>query len=793
MSIFSRIGQGLRNVQNHVQKTVEPPRNQSNARAVRAPARASVQQVATPQRARQSTNAINHLAGNLAHQATKFFGRGRTSRGEQAAYSAVRVDSQDTVDKRDEYRAQSRAIANEARTKAQELFQRQNSQTLQTPFPLQPQQQAEHLTHDAQGNVTRIERATRNGEHYTYENITFENGAAQRQSYSTDGSRSTSRVETWKQPPSKRPAKPSSDELMVMAQNGRAEIHELSVERSGAKTIVHELDADIKGRSSMTQTFSRQTHLEGIHDDLDSKFEKGSPVEVLEIKGTRQGWCEKEQIVETKAYAQGDRIATSSIVRDAEGNKSKLWSLEIQRGDLYEKQDFIEGNNDFRSVTTRRANGSVVTENVRTQFKKDGDWVRPSSDQVTTFNDDGTVRKMERRSTDENHVITKQVYERTQQVTARGLEVKEKTQTVQTGWEDEENLVQRQSIQETKSLLGPNGFQLLGARQTLIGPEGTAQATTNANGRQLTFDGRAISSQQQFEQLPAASRDFVRTAQEGLDAQLNFYAGPSAPDARRDANLPPGEAPRAGADVNRVKGFVGATKQTFDLLRPVTTGLDNSVAPKISFGNNRLIAHEFTSNNLGGLSSMLGLAGAGLNLHQSLQQGNYLQAAVDGASFASAGVTVPKTVAEFVKGARGGVPLGYARAGAGVADEGLEIAAGGARFADTAGRGVKALRFGTKIAGPAAAVLGFGVSTYDFVKAWQGGDTSQTAAAGVMAVGSGVGLGIAVASAAGVGSLGGPLGTAIGAGVGLAAFGISQGINWIADDEHDIPDVVIGK
>lgn len=786
MAWLSGITRGFRNVQRAVQNQAEPVRNQPNPPRVNAPARQAAQPVPAQQRAQQSSNTIGHMSANLAPRTGELIGAPGNA-GAANAQSAVRVDSQDMVVKRDRYGADAREIAREARTRAEDLFRRQNTATIQTPFLTSPEQQAEQVTKDAQGNVTRIERATRTGDNYTYENITYENGTAQRQSLATGFNRATNRIETWKQQPGKHPSQPSSDELMRQAQNGRAEIHELTIERNGAQTVVREVDADIKGRSSTTQTFSRQTHRDGIHGDLDPKFKEGQTIEVLEIEGTRKGWCEKEQVIKTKTFSQGNTTATSSIVRDDKGNESKLWSLEIQDGNLYEKQDFIEGNNDFRSVTTRRANGSVVTEEVKTQYKKDGKRVHPSSNQVTAFNSDGTVRKMERRSTSEEHVITKQVYERTQKETARGLEINERTQTVQTGWENENELVQRQTIQETTSIIGPNGFELVGARHTLVGPEGRAQASITPNGQRLSFDGLPINTQQELDGMPANHRDFVKLSQEALAAQIKFYEGPAAPEAAGGATLPDGKTPRAGADVNRVKAFVGASRDTLNALKPAISGIDARDIPKISFGNNRLIAQEITATNVGALSTTLGLIGSGLNLHQSLQQGNYLQAAVDGASFTAAGVSVPATVTQFVKAARAGVPLGYVQA-----SDGVEIAANGTRFADVAGPGLRAFRTGVKIAGPAAAVLGFGVSAYDLHKAWQTGDTSQKVAAGVSVVGSGVGLGIAVASAMGWGSLGGPWGAAVGAGVGLAGYGISQGINWIADDAHDIPKVVIG-
>ncbi len=447
----------------------------------------------------------------------------------------------------------------------------------------------------------------------------------------------------------------------------------------------------------------------------------------------------------------GELVGDDDVGEDFDGNAKspKQWTLEVNTGNTYKAQTFVEGNPDASTVLTRTAIGNEVHEEVSGKaFNKDGKLGDISGNSSRTWTNTGTLSRLDNHVVDADGNVSDQRYARTLTIDAQGrTEIQTRSVNSQTPVEGPAtSAITSQVERPTK-----NGNALVSARQEVHGPGGVAVATLTPKGQTLSVNGQTVKSLDDLKALGADRAHLGAAAADGVNDQLKIYAARRGvdPAALATDDAKPGDA---ASNVSRDAGWA---RSGLNLLQKPLTGVD-SVAPSVNWASQqKLTGFQFSSSALGATADLVGVAGGAVNLVDAIRTGDGLDIASAGLSTAGASAGLVGNVAEGVSAIR----------------------AGGAATSSVA-----------SIAGKFTVGIGVAAGGVQIVEGIRDGDGVEIAKGGVAVTGA---VGGFVLGGAAAGAWGGPAGIAVGALVGVAAFGVTELIDGIADKEHQIADVQI--
>ncbi|MBX5482486.1 MAG: hypothetical protein IRZ16_11720, partial [Myxococcaceae bacterium] len=545
---------------------------------------------------------------------------------------------------------------------------------------------------------------------------------------------------------------------------------------------------------TQTSTFRTQNDLDDINDEIEGTFVDGQPVDRVDtevrVEPRHTDRCvegatfTKPTTIKSSSFSQGEsRVTSTDLATDGEDPKPRQWTLQLRRGNELRQEDLIEGNDDYRRTTIRRAEGNTVTETTRLNFKdEDGKTRKAQQDKRITFNDDGTVGKVWTRDEDTEGTVTEQRYDRT--VLPNG-DIREQTRASKETPND--GLPPETATQTSVTRPTRTGAQLVEAQTEVQRAGNTATYRLTPDGAQVTFTPSGGKPQQV--RTPADAKKLpdrgalVNQARDGVALQLAPYA--QAENPASDA------AP--GPNARQITGTVlGQANNGLKLLRPAITGISHQntitrpgFSEPVKVGKAyenlgldqrlRALQTDLASKGIGVVTGTLGLVGSAQGLLTAIQDGNALQIVANGSSTAAGTFGLLEGGLGIAKSLRGGLALGETISGG-------EVVAAEGRLAALA-------RFGGRWLGPAGAALGLVTSGIDLRNAIQTGDTGQITGAAVGLTGAGA---LAVVGAFTLAGSEVPIvGNAVGAIIGTAVVGAGALIKWLDDDEHELPDVTI--
>ncbi|HVE82673.1 MAG TPA: hypothetical protein VND93_07485 [Myxococcales bacterium] len=687
---------------------------------------------------------------------------------------------------------------------------------------------AELIARDKNGNVTAQTVAIRDGDKTTIEKTTYANGRANLTSTtsSPSGDFSTTRA-SWKADPGSTPQpSPSIDQL----KNGRdpdVQVQQQSVRRDGDKLVETDYAQGKTGITQTTKEYFQQSKDDashsggGIKDDFQDKFSGDKPVDVVNTHsisipaGGQKGPDGKQAVPQesdsatfsqdglrlerdagTQQFkldgdlpqgfhpAASDAAALDKLPGFAKGDKSPVqWKLEQSSGSTYDAQTFVEGHTDLSTTTHREANGSTVTETMTGKVpSEDGkDTVSISSSTEQAYAADGSLSHLHRdaRDPDGSHTVT--TFDRTTTPGPDGLDIHEHLDVQRTDKDGQTFGVDR----KTDSRLSNQGVQLVSSDETVTGPDGTTGRTRlDATGTQTFVNGAEVHGQAELAGYPETAQRLA--SQSGAD---------TFQEAQSFIN---------NGGVNAVK-LLGIGQE-------IPAPADGSAPTSLADKNNQLhqkLVDRFGEENVdtafrvqagvaGGLGALGGLAGVVTStgsLVDGIRNQDIGKIATGLAGDVSSGLAVKNGGKAFVDAVRGLSPqaltadekfLDTALKTAGWLDKvpGLseELATSGGIAA------AEASEFLGKLGGPAT-VAGIALSGFQLYNAIDSGNGIQIAQASVGLAGASAAGAVAIGAA--IGSIEPGLGTAIGAGIGLATFGVQELIGLFDHSDTDIADVNI--
>jgi hypothetical protein len=672
------------------------------------------------------------------------------------------------------------------------------------------------------GDIVSQTTAIRDGDKTTIEKTTWDKGRANFSSTAAGANGDfTATQASWKAAPSATPGSPDINALKN-SRDPNVQVQQQSVHRDGDKLVDTEYGQGKTGVTQTTKTYEQQSKDDashsggGIKDDFQDKFSDKQPVDVLNTHtvsipaGGQKGADGKPaapQISDSATFSQGQMrlerdAGTQQFKTDGDGpakdfhpaandvaaldklpgwtkdTKSPVqWKLEESKGNTYDAQTFVEGHTDLSTVTHREAHGSTVTESVsgKVPTGHDDDTADISSKTTQTYAADGSLSHLHKDAHDADGTHTVTNFDRTTKPTSDGLDINEHLNVQRTGKDGQQFQVDR----KTDSLLNNKGVQLVSSDETVTGPDGsTGRTLVDKNGTQSFIDGAEVKGKAD---VAAYSKDAQHlVAQSGADTfnEVQSYIN--------------------NGGVNAVK-LLGIGKEIPPLEEGGNTPLadaNNALHQKLvdKFGEDNVeTAFRVQSGAVGAVGALGGLAGAVSNTQQvvdGIRNGDIGKIATGVAGDIQSGLAVKNGGKAFLDAVKGLSPetltsdekyVNTALKTAGWLDKvpGLseELATkGGIAAAD-------ASEFLGKLGGPAS-VAGVAISGYQLYNAIDSGNGYKIAEAGV-------GLAGAVATGAVLGSVEPGLGTVIGAGIGLATFGVQQLIGLFDHSDTDIADVKI--
>lgn len=780
------VAQQVRNWHHNVQAHAARIREHTQARSLGATVSRLVHKVLPQPRPHEAAVALRHVINQVVATAKDSNLFKPLNAGTRAAFNAIQVDDADPKRARAAHIQESGRMDRDVRGKSTDLFARANGRNA-TAEGTWSNDLVEQVHRDSNGNVNLIERATRADGQVTYERTAFAKGLARRETFATGGDEgSLERVETWAQAPSADPARPTTDVLRRRPFcDPNFQMRERSLQQDGDKLILRERAADSTGNSETTQTYRTQTNRDGIHGDLDDKFQDGQSIQVVETKAKRQALGQPEEEMTTTAYSQGQVRATSVDTRDAKGESlPRQWSLEIQNNNTYDRQDFVEGNESFKSLTHREADGLRFTERTSTEYKGEAGVVKFGSEEQTTFNTDGSVRAFHHDGKDESGVRLVQDYQRVQHRTERGLEAEETNSTSVTNEYDVTNT----NMSRTRTLATQDhGLQVLESEQTISGQGATATSRVDGTGQTLFVNGREIKDDKDFARISEHAKDLSALSTAASARELQGYIGVGKNvfsllgTSLSPHDLFPGGK---GSLAERVNAEAALDPTGRNILTRLNNGLNARYVSMFGkFGVDAASkVHALTSPKLGIAAGTAGAVSASFGLVDSVRSHNYSMAAQNAVALGASGYGVFDSGRSFINAARGAETVLPGERATNLAARALKPLPGLSNGAKVGA----ALRFGSfaKFTGGVGNVLGIGLSGYQVYDGIRAGDAATIAKGGV-------GLAAAVGTGAAIGVWGAGVGAVVGAGAGVVAYGANKVIDAIADKEHDIPDVVI--
>ncbi|WP_415835341.1 hypothetical protein, partial [Corallococcus soli] len=469
------------------------------------------------------------------------------------------------------------------------------------------------------------------------------------------------------------------------------------------------------------------------------------------------------------------------------GRPPKRWTVDLQKGaDRMDSQTFIEGYPDATIKTQRTREGSTVHEKYegKTFEKEDSSKRVPvNGESSTTFGQDGSVEKLDSKSREPDGSDLEQHYHSSRRATDAGLELRESLETKRTKDDKTES-----SLKEDTSLLSGAGAQLVDSRTTVtdadgrkgvhaLGRDGEKMQLSGPEGR----DMRDVSNPDEFKD-DAFGKLLLEQASISTASTVNQYAnsgGAQALSVLKNLSLDADRLPQQASALlgkGTLKNGLGAAAGGASALG----GVAGVVAGGMS------LARGIRDNNMPDIvKGVTDTANGALNLYTG---GQAFAEAIKGFKNAGALTTTTPAAAQAMPWAK---TLANPKVAGAVTSAVLDSVKGmggiGKVAGATASAGSKALS-ALKGVGGAANVLGAAGGTvggvFDIVNGAKVNDGAQIAKGAVGIAGS---LGGAVA----VGAIGGPLGMAVGAGIGLLTFGIGKIMDAISDKPHKISELQI--
>ncbi|RKH70831.1 hypothetical protein D7X96_10440 [Corallococcus interemptor] len=475
--------------------------------------------------------------------------------------------------------------------------------------------------------------------------------------------------------------------------------------------------------------------------------------------------------------------------KTGDGRPPKRWTVDLQKGaDRLDSQTFIEGYPDATLKTERTREGSTLKEKFEGKTFESADSskrVPVSGESSTTYGQDGSIEKLDARSREPDGSDLEQHYNSSRKATDQGLELQESLETRRTKDGRTES-----ALKEDTSLVSDQGAQLVGSRTTV----------TDADGRKGIHEVGKDGERMQLSGKDGADLRDVTDAESFKDDEFGKVLLEQA--SISTANT-----------VNQYANSGGAKALT------MLQGLSQD-AGRLPAKATEILGRDTVSKGLnaaqGGASALGGVAGVvagGMSLARGIRENNMpdiVKGVADTANGALNMYTGGKAFTEAIKGFKNAgaltttantantaksIPwaktLADPKVGGALTRTVLDSVKGMGGIGKVAGTaasmGSKALS-ALKAAGGAANVLGAvggaAGGVMDIVNGAKVNDGAQIAKGAVGIAGS---LGGAVA----VGAIGGPLGMAVGAGIGLLTFGFGKLMDLISDKPHKIAELQI--
>jgi hypothetical protein len=779
-------------------------------------------------------DAITRLDPNLEKTAAQ-------STGETRARDAVAIE--DAGERKDVIAQQQKQTDADTRAEVDNLFDAAKNnkppegfEAVKTDDP----NRVEFVQKNKQGDVTaRISATKGEDDQVTLDTSSIgKDGRATRDVVSTTGPEgtTTSQHAEWKPARGEKLDTPPSIDTLKNSRDPSVTVQEDSVRRDGENIVTSNYRQAEGGVEGSETTFSQQDGEDGLDDNFKDKFNGDEPIDRIETRtysipppGTKgpDGKEATPTYTRTQTYSQGEGTtgvqATSTASKKLEGDgfgvdggprnaadlahvreslraedgedgeefdgnedSPKQWTLETTNGNKYASQTFVEGHEDASIITRREAKGSTVTEEVEgktfsTQEGKEGELVDVSSKSSRTYNEQGIVSSAHAEATGADGVKTVQDYKRTEKKGPNGqLQVDERSTSTQT---PPDGPTTSATMEQTSRQAENGQMQLFSASQTVTGPGGTAKASVNPDGSELTINGSRIETKDQLAALPNKEAAFLgASAQDALSQQVHNFAAltpevanPAATDGdpkKKDTGPLPKELGDAKQGVSTTQGALGLLQQ-----KALVPNNGNAVGPPTDPNAKALTqTGRFSANGLGVAASGIGALTSGVGFVTNLQQGNYVQAAKNAAETAVG-------VGNIYQGVKGFTGLPEYKSGIVGAGNGVGGVAG-LKGAFTSASGFRsALAAGGKL-GVAGTALGVVSGGLDVVGGIKSGDGWQIAKGGVSIAGA-IGAGVAV------GAIGGPAGAAVGLAIGVGVYAVGKVFDMFSDKEHQIADVKI--
>ncbi|ADO69494.1 hypothetical protein [Stigmatella aurantiaca] len=472
-----------------------------------------------------------------------------------------------------------------------------------------------------------------------------------------------------------------------------------------------------------------------------------------------------------------------------EGKPPKRWLMELQTGpDQMQAQTFIEGTPSATIKTTKSREGSTVRESYEGKtFKPDakdaGDLADVKGESSRTYAQDGSIEKMDATSTEADGSSMEQHYNSTRKATDAGLELNESLETKRTkdGKTDT-------SLREDTSLLSGKGAQLVNSRNTVTASDGRqAVHELGKGGERMTLSGpegqdpRDISDPEALKDDPAG-KDLLLQAGIATSSTVSSYMNNGGAkslemlgELGKDAHRLPSLASKVLGNDTLLQGLEGARGGVAAL-----GGAAGAVAGGME------LAEGIRKKNVPEIFK--GLFDTGMGLTNMYQGGKAFFDAIKGvtATAKDATGTVAKGMGNWAS------VLGNTKVAGAVTSSVLNSVKGMGGLGKVAGaaaemgaKGLSALKSMGGFMNVAGAAVGTGLGIMDIVGGAKGKDGAQIAKGAVGVAGS---IGGAIAA----GAIGGPLGMAVGLGIGLLTFGFGKLMDLISDKKHKIAELQIG-
>lgn len=750
------------------------------------------------------------------------------------------VDVKTVADRRTEIEDAQKKLREETTKKADDVFSLADGKGFVpsgTEVKKLSDNQAELVRRDAKGELAERTVATKGPDGaVTLDTATYGDGANTRDKVDmrADGSSRVQRAE-WKSDKNEVSELKSMDELEKSRdRNLLYTSNDVHTDKEDNRLHVDEYTQADGGITATRTAYFQQKGDKGIDNKLDKPFDYKKPVDradsytySIPAPGA-DGSQGNPQYNRTQYFSQENVQATSYVDRELDGHKKyagegphnredadrvrdeygkhggenydandgtdkgktpKRWLMELQKDpNSLQTQTFIEGSPKATTITNKTREGSTVREDYhgktfKPDAKKAGELVDINGQGSRTYAADGSIEKMDMKQLQADGSTQEQRYTSSRKPTDAGLELSESLETKLT----KDNKTDT-SLREDTSLLSGKGAQLQSSRNTVTNADGRqAIHEVGKSGEKLSLTGpggtdpRDITDPANVKDDPDG-KDLLLQASVSTANTVSAYANNGGAravgmlaDLGQDANRLPGLASKVLGNEALTRGLEGARGGTGAL-----AGVAGAVAGGLQ------LAEGIRNHNVPEIFK--GLFDSGLGLKNIYDGGKAFQSAIKGVgdTATDASGTVSKGLGNWAK------TLSNPKVGSAVTSAIFDSVKGMGGLGKVAG---SAAQMGAKALGALKAMGGFanvagaaastGLGIMDIVNGAKGKDGAQIAK-GAVGIAGGIGGAIAV------GAIGGPLGMAVGAGIGLLAFGFGKLMDLISDKKHKIAELQIG-